>query len=101
MEAPLRTIECMQLENAITNVQMTNEFNTKLSSLLASNSFLQMMEKSLTYYLNLSIYTKSMNETIGQISEIGTVDSAKFISKNNEELNATKRFFRIGVTEVK
>lgn len=59
-------------------------------------------ESMVTYYLNLTIFKDVTDDEhlVPEISEIATVDRNHLDKITLKSLNATKRFFRIGVAEV-
>lgn len=97
---------CQDNENAVSpiNTETTRHFKSKLAEMMGKSSLLNLADESMvTYYLNLTIFKDVTDDEhlVPEITEIATVDRHHLERITLKPLNATKRFFRIGVAEVR
>lgn len=87
-----------------------NAFETRMTEAFSSAPLIQMYPNStfkVEYYLKLMVFGRDGNNLLMPpdespiLTELAMIDNTAFNIKPNVSLNAPRRFFRIGVAEVK
>ncbi|KAJ6638711.1 Glutamate receptor 2, partial [Pseudolycoriella hygida] len=95
--APVRNIKCAEQPPADNTTLLDALLNEIVESLQASLSF-SVDDTDIKVYLNMTVTTED-SENLGELIQIGTVDEHQFVASTPQVIKASKRFFRVGITE--
>lgn len=110
------SLDCSNAFNGTSEVSATfpqndpNAFETRMTEAFGSTPLIQMRPNStfkMEYYLKLMVFGRDGNNLLLPsdespiLTELAMIDNMAFNIKPNVSLNAPRRFFRIGVAQVK